>query len=135
MEYSEIAAEGRLENLKIIAEKVADMFPLRVITPPSYGMIMIQHTDPIEKTPFYLGEAFVTKCEVDIKGNIGFGCVLGDDPERALYSAIIDAAIETAEMSQIEPYLKREEAFILEKWHLEEAQIAKTKVNFDVKRG
>ncbi|HEX9061495.1 MAG TPA: phosphonate C-P lyase system protein PhnG, partial [Clostridia bacterium] len=111
MEYSEIAAEGRLENLKLIAEKIAGMFPLSVITPPSSGMIMIQHTDPVEKTPFYLGEAFVTKCEVDIAGNIGFGCVLGDDPERALYSAIIDAALDTLAIPQIEPLLKSEEAY------------------------
>ena len=136
MDNSQVVAEGRIEKLKDIAEAIVNAFSCRIITHPSPGMIMIKHIDPIEKTPFYLGEAYVTQCEVEVDGKMGYGCVLGDDPERALYGAIIDAvAGNNMPVSEdISSGLDSEKASILEKWAEESRRIAKTKVNFDVKK-
>lgn len=137
MDYYKIVAEGRPERIKTAVEKIVDEFQCSVLSAPSSGMIMVKHIDPIEKTPFYLGEAFVTQCEVEIKGEIGYGCVLGDEPERALYGAIIDAVLGNGfnlPHKAVE-VLNDEMEYIKHKHKKEDGQILKTKVNFDVKKG
>lgn len=136
MDYSHVAAEGRLEKLRDIAEKIVALFPCRVISHPSPGMVMVRHLDPIEKTPFYLGEAFVTQCEVELDGNLGYGCVLGNEPERAVYGAIIDAGFgnDMNIPGEVKRMLDVEAEYINEKRNIENRQIAGTKVNFDVKK-
>jgi phosphonate C-P lyase system protein PhnG len=137
MDYSQVVAEGRIEKLKEIAERIVTQFPCKVISHPSPGMVMVKHIDPIEKTAFYLGEAFVTQCEVEVDGNLGYGCVLGDEPERALYGAIIDSVVGSSHgnFEEVNLMLELEKAYIISKWSGESKQISKTKVNFDVKKG
>lgn len=137
MHYSQVVAEGRIEKLKDIAEKIVAVFPCRIISHPSPGMIMVKHIDPIEKTPFYLGEAFVTQCEVEIDEKMGYGCVLGDQPERAVYGAIIDAGLGNGMNvpGEVRSMLDEEAIYISNRWRCESGQISKTKVNFDVKKG
>jgi alpha-D-ribose 1-methylphosphonate 5-triphosphate synthase subunit PhnG len=91
--YSRVAAQGDLEDLKTIAESVVESASVRVVSPPSGGMVMVRHVDPLQHTPFYLGEAQVTECEVEVDGALGYGCVLAGSDERALYAAIIDAVL------------------------------------------
>lgn len=137
MHYSQVIAEGRLEKLKEIAEAIVSKVPCRIISHPTPGMVMVKHIDPLEKTPFYMGEAYVTQCEVEVDSIMGYGCVLGDEPERAVYGAIVDAAAssESKFAGFIGLMLEEEAAYINEKWSKESKQIARTKVNFDVKKG
>ncbi len=137
MNYSQVTAEGRLEKLKEMAEGIVIELPCQIIQNPSPGMVMVKHIDPIEKTPFYLGEAFVTQCEVEIGGSLGYGCVLGDEPERALYGAILDAVLGNgiAVPEKVKRLLEEEADEIQQGWSSESRQISRTKVNFDVKKG
>lgn len=137
MELSQIIAEGEISQLKTIAELIVDTLPCKVITQPAPGMVMIKHVDPLEKDPFYLGEAFVTQCEVEIEGNLGYSCVLGNDSERALYGAIIDSVLGNSQIvsAKIIPLLKSEEENILARLTFENKKISQTRVNFDVKKG
>lgn len=137
MDYSMVVASGRLAVLKQVAELITDRLVCKVITHPSPGMIMIKHTDPLEGTPFFLGEAFATQCEVETGGNMGYGCVLGDEPERALYGAIIDSVLGNGlDISgEIIPDLEAEKKYILDKWSEESKLVSKTKVDFDIKKG
>lgn len=137
MNYSQVTAEGRLEKLKEMAEIIVAEHPCQIIHHSSPGMVMVKHIDPIEKTPFYLGEAFVTQCEVEIGENLGYGCVLGDEPERALYGAILDAALgnEMNIPEKVKRLLDEEANDIRHGWSSESKQASRTKVNFDVKKG
>ena len=137
MDYTQVVAEGRIEKLKEIAENIVDNAACKVIKSPAPGMIMLKEVDPLEKTPFYLGEAFVTECEVQVDSGLGYSCVLGENIERALYGGIIDAVIgnkhKLAEITITK--LSDEEGYIREKLIQESKEISKTKVNFDVKKG
>ncbi|MBZ4653818.1 MAG: phosphonate lyase system protein PhnG [Peptococcaceae bacterium] len=137
MDYSLIVATGDLEKLKAIAEFIVESHPFKITTEPSPGMVMIRVIDPLEKTPFYLGEAFVTQCEVEIDGNLGYGCVMGYEEERALYGAILDAIMGNDHelASKVRPMLALVEKEILQRYEKETKKVARTRVNFDVKKG
>lgn len=137
MDYYQIVAEGRLEKLQVIVQRIVNEFQCKIVSGPSSGMIMVKHIDPIDKNQFYLGEAFVTQCEVEVTGNLGYGCALGDEKERALYGAIIDARLGNGYDIPVDTLklLKQEMEYISDKQIKERNQILKTKVNFDVKKG
>jgi alpha-D-ribose 1-methylphosphonate 5-triphosphate synthase subunit PhnG len=137
MNYYMIAAEGRLEKIREAAEKIVDKFRCEILSGPSSGMIMVKHLDPVEKTPFYIGEAFVTQCEVEIEGSLGYGCILGDVPERAIYAAIIDSRLGNGMDIPVEAMkiLRYEMEYIEKQRIIDNERVLKTKVNFDVKKG
>lgn len=137
MEHAQIIAEGEISQLKMIAEFIVNNLPCKVITHPAPGMVMIKQVDPLEKDPFYLGEAFVTQCEVEIEGNLGYSCVLGNDTERALYGAIIDAVMghDQPAAREVMPLLAAEEQNISARLAFASEKIARTRVDFDVKKG
>lgn len=137
MDYFKIVAEGRLEKLEVVAQRIVNEFECKVVSSPSPGMIMLKHVDPIDKTQFYLGEAFVTECEVEVSGKLGYGCVLGDEPERALYGAIIDSTLGNGCDIPVEAkeLLESEMQHIRNEQVKEKNRVLSTKVNFDVKKG
>ncbi len=51
---------------------------------------MVSATDPFD-VDFHLGEALVTEALVEYEGVQGYGMVMGDQPERALAAASVDA--------------------------------------------
>lgn len=137
MNYSQIAAIGNLEKLKAIAEFIVESHPLKITSEPSPGMVMVKVVDPLENTPFYLGEAFVTQCEVEIDGNLGYGCVMGQEEERATYGAILDAIVGNDHelAGKVRPMLALVEEEILQRFEKETRKATRTRVNFDVKKG
>ncbi len=135
MHHSEIVAEGSLESITAIAEAIANALPVRVLKPPVPGMVMVRHVDPLENTLFLLGEAFVTECEVEVDGLLGYGCVLGRGDERALCAALVDAVIGGAHAfaAEVLPLLEAEQARIETGRDLESRAAASTRVSFEVR--
>jgi alpha-D-ribose 1-methylphosphonate 5-triphosphate synthase subunit PhnG len=135
MNHSEIVAEGSIEAVRRIAEAIERDFSVRVLKPPAPGMAMVRHIEPLENALFLLGEAFITECEVEIDGLLGYGCTLGDAPVRALCGALVDAVVGGghAEAARIRPLLEAEEARIRERWLRESKAAASTRVNFEVR--
>ncbi|HVP20058.1 MAG TPA: phosphonate C-P lyase system protein PhnG [Spirochaetia bacterium] len=135
MDYSEIAAEAGPEAVRAIAETIANRAAVRILKAPTPGMVMVKQVDPLENVPFLLGEAFVTECEVDVDGCLGYGCVLGTGDDRALCSALLDAVIGGGHSAaaQIVPLLEAEESRIKARWEKESRAAATTRVSFDVR--
>lgn len=133
MSYTEVVAEGDINAIKEIAGMIVDRLPCRVVSEPSAGMVMVKHADPLEYTPFYMGEAFVMQCEVVVDERPGYGCVLGAEPERALCGAIIDAVLGTGHRLSdlISGYVAKEAAAIRDRREAEDRLIAGTRVNFE----
>lgn len=134
MHHSQIIAEGRIDKLKEITNLIVADSPCRLVSEPAPGMIMVRHDDPVENTPFYIGEVYVTSCEVEVYSTLGYGCVVGDDLERSFYGAVIDAAIGSGNriIDEIEPLLQSEGQYIRQKHALEKNRISKTMVNFNI---
>jgi alpha-D-ribose 1-methylphosphonate 5-triphosphate synthase subunit PhnG len=63
---------------------------LRVQRAPQAGLIMVTVRDPFD-TPFHLGEVLVCETEVAFDGHTGYGALCGDEPERALLLAAVEA--------------------------------------------
>lgn len=147
MDYSEIIAEACPDALHEIADLIVNRLEVRVLKPPSPGMVMVRHSDPLENTLFLLGETFVTECEVEVDGRLGYGCVLGSGEERALCGALVDAVLggdTTARDSgasggdhpigpEIRHLLETERLRIEARWEAESRAVASTHVSFEVR--
>jgi|OM-RGC.v1.023679403 Uncharacterized enzyme of phosphonate metabolism len=57
---------------------------------PRTALIMMTVKDCFD-TPFHLGEVLVTTAEVDYSEHHGYGLVIGDEPEKALLLACVEA--------------------------------------------
>ena len=63
---------------------------IHVVRGPLTGLVMMSAVDSHE-TGFYLGEVLVTEAEVEYGGCRGYGMVLGDDADRAIARAAVEA--------------------------------------------
>ena len=54
---------------------------------------MIKVREPVKESLFYIGEAIVCEAVVEIDGVKGIAVTMGDDFEKVLDMAIIDAAV------------------------------------------
>ena len=131
------ASPGALQE---IADLIVNRSDVRLLKPPSPGMVMVRHSDPLENTLFLLGETFVTECEVEVDGRLGYGCVLGSVEERALCGALVDAvlgggtsAADHPLKSGIESLLEVERLRIQARWEAESRAVASTRVSFEVR--
>jgi alpha-D-ribose 1-methylphosphonate 5-triphosphate synthase subunit PhnG len=59
---------------------------------PRPGLLMCPVRDPFD-TEFFLGEVLVTTAEVRCGGRTGHGAIIGEEPEKALLLAAVDAAL------------------------------------------
>jgi phosphonate C-P lyase system protein PhnG len=135
MEHSEIVAEGAEEALREIAELIVNRLPVKVLKPPAPGMVMVRQVDPLENVFFFLGETYVTECEVEVDGLLGYGCVLGSGEVRALCGALVDAVVGGAHSfgAEVQPLLAAEEQKIRARREAESSAVASTRVSFDVR--
>ena len=149
MDYSEIVAEASPDALQGIADVIVNRLEVRILKAPSPGMVMVRHSDPLENTLFLLGETFVTECEVEVDGLLGYGCVLGSGEERALCGALVDAVLggdtsasdgdqsalsgDQAVGSEIKHLLEAERLRIEARWEAESRAVASTRVSFEVR--
>lgn len=106
---------------------------IRVVRGPLTGLVMMTAQDSFE-TPFYLGEVLVTEAEVDYGGCRGYGMVLGDDADRAIARATMEAI--GASMNRV--LLERLNLFLTDENRKLEARrkraaslIASTRVDFE----
>ncbi|NPV30280.1 MAG: phosphonate C-P lyase system protein PhnG [Firmicutes bacterium] len=107
---------------------------VRVIKPPQVGLVMMQARETVENEPFNLGEVLVTECTVALGEATGWGCCLGDDPERAYHLAVLDLALHlgVGPVDGIRAALLAEEERILREDGAEFANIARSRVQFEV---
>ena len=58
---------------------------------PCTGLVMYTVRDSFD-VPFHLGEVLITTAEATVEGQTGRGAVCGDEPEKALLLAAVEAA-------------------------------------------
>jgi alpha-D-ribose 1-methylphosphonate 5-triphosphate synthase subunit PhnG len=63
---------------------------LVVKTAPQLAMVMATVRDPFD-CEFHLGEVLITQARVECEGRLGCGQILGDEPEKALLLAAVEA--------------------------------------------
>ncbi len=91
---------------------------------------MIKMREPVRRSLFYLGEVIVCEAVVELNGVKGMAVTMGDDTDKTLDMAIVDAAVNGGIFTGIETLLaleKRQQEKIMR----ENALHMKTMVNFE----
>lgn len=112
-----------------MADKIKKRTEVVVIKAPEKALAMIKMREPVKESLFYLGEVIVTETTVSVNGVNGTAVAMGDDYDKTLAMAIIDAAYngnlfadETVLLELEKEQIAREEK--------ENAMFMKTMVNF-----
>ncbi|MCC8938907.1 phosphonate C-P lyase system protein PhnG [Bradyrhizobium sp. Arg68] len=67
---------------------------------PENGLVMLRGRIGGDGAPFNLGEATVSRAAVRLAtGEVGFGCTLGRDAQKAQMIALCDAMVQSADFS------------------------------------
>ena len=132
-ERFELIAIARKEKLNLIAEEVRKSLKVKVIK-QNTALIMMRARDSVEKEVFNLGEVLVSEVWVEVNGVLGYSLVLGDDIEKALAGAILDAVCELRHplSEKIVNMLKEEKEYYEKERAKEWMRIKSTKVEFEV---
>jgi len=81
---------------KYIAELSAEIqktYNPVIIKEPGKTLTMIKMREPVKESLFYIGEVIVCEAVVEIDSVKGVAVLMGDDAEKTLDMAIIDAAV------------------------------------------
>ena len=119
----------RTEIIKL-AEEVKKQQDVIVVKEPEKALTMIKMREPVKESLFYLGEVIVTEAAVSVNGVNGTAVAMGDDYEKTLSMAIIDAAYN-GNWFQKETVLLELEKEQISKEEKENAMFMKTMVNFN----
>jgi alpha-D-ribose 1-methylphosphonate 5-triphosphate synthase subunit PhnG len=117
----------------VVAEMSSDIQKICspvIVKAPGKTLAMIKMREPVKQSLFYIGEALVCEAAVEIDGVQGIAVLMGDDVEKTLDMAIIDAAINKGIFTGMEKLLeleKRQNDLIMR----ENAMHLKTMVNFE----
>lgn len=112
-----------------MAFKIKSKYKILIVKEPEKGLTMIKMREPVKSELFYLGEVMVTEAIVEIDGTRGIAVAMGDNYEKTLNMAIIDAACnkEVFEDYDLLEKLNNSQKELEEK---ENAMFMSTKVNF-----
>lgn len=91
---SRILVKSSTETLKALAEPIMNEMSVKVLRKPAKTMVMVRMKETIAKADYYIGELLACEAMVEISGTKGFALMAGDDMEKVLYGAVIDAALK-----------------------------------------
>ena len=116
-----------------VAEMSADIQKTHrpvIVKEPGKTLTMIKMREPVRQSLFYIGEVIVCEALVEIDGAQGIAVVMGDDSEKTLDMAIIDAAINKGVFTGMDTLLELERQQG-DRARRENAMHLKTRVNFE----
>ncbi|HEY5583397.1 MAG TPA: phosphonate C-P lyase system protein PhnG [Ruminiclostridium sp.] len=118
--------------LKNISDVLSSKYSIVVIKEPSKTLAMIKMREPVKSSLFYIGEVMVSEALVELDGTKGIAVAMGDNFDKVLYMAIIDAGFnsQVLEMETIRTELLNLEYKQTEKLRKENSLHLKTMVNF-----
>lgn len=112
-----------------LGREIQNQYSVTVVKKPEKALTMIKMREPVKNSLFYLGEVIITEAVVSIEETLGTAAVMGDDFDKTLYMAIIDAACNKGVFKHEKLLLEweRHQNEMVEK---ENAMLHQTKVNF-----
>ncbi|MBU9736185.1 phosphonate C-P lyase system protein PhnG [Diplocloster agilis] len=133
-EITTILARATKEEAVKIAAPVREAYPVQIMKQPQKTLVMVKVRESIQRSLFYLGEVLACECMVMVNGVKGSSILAGDDFDKVLAAAVIDAALngqvkESAGiLTKLEGLRKAQEKSRAK----QNARILKSKVNFQV---
>lgn len=122
---------SRADRRDVIAlgKELQQQYAVTIVKKPEKSLTMIRMREPVKQSLFYLGEAIVTEAIVTLEGTVGTAVTMGDDFEKTLYMAVIDAA-ENKGVFAHEDLLVKWEQTQQRRIAQENAMFQQTKVDF-----
>ena len=124
-----IMAKANRNEIISLADKIRNGHDVVIVKEPEKALTMIKMREPVKESLFYLGEVIITEATVSVNGVNGTAVVMGDDYEKTLSMAIIDAAYNGNFFEDEKVLIKLEEEQISNE-EKENAMFMKTMVNF-----
>jgi len=123
-----LARADRLDVAKMSADVQKTHRPV-IVKEPGKTLTMVKMREPVKQSLFYIGEVIVCEAAVELDGVKGIAVTMGDDVEKTLDMAIIDAAINKGVFAGTDTllFLEKEQN---ERLMRENAMHLKTMVNF-----
>lgn len=112
-----------------MTEEIRQRHEVVIIKEPGKTLAMIKMREPVESSLFYLGEVIVCEAAVELDGMRGMAVTMGDQLEKVLHMAIIDAAVNKGVFIGMEILLRLEQQQ-MDAIMRENAMHLKTMVNF-----
>ena len=127
---TKILAKADRREVAALSADIRKTYSPVVVKEPGKTLAMIKMREPVKQSLFYLGEVIVCEATVEIDGVSGVAVLMGDDTEKTLDMAIIDAAVNKGVFTGTEALLtwEREQNDRLMR---ENALHMKTMVNFE----
>lgn len=124
-----IMSKADRSEIMNLADEIKNAHDVMVVKEPEKALTMIKMREPVKESLFYLGEVIVTEATVSVNGVNGTAVAMGDDYEKTLSMAIIDAAYN-GNLFEKESVLLELEKEQISKAEKENAMFMKTMVNF-----
>lgn len=133
-EYSRILAAADRKQVLGLAGIVLKSHRVRSLRPAQKTLTMIKMREPVSASLFYLGEVLCCECMVEVDNAMGFSVMIGDDFEKVMGAAVIDAAFSAAlpETEELCAMLLELDAGQKEARAEFNAEILKSKVEFNM---
>jgi len=129
-QLSGILAKADRQAVISMSENILKTYRPVIVKEPGKTLTMIKMREPVKNSLFYIGEVIVCEAAVEIDGVKGFAVLMGDDTEKTMSMAIIDAAVNKGVFTETTKLLalEKEQA---DREMRENAMHLKTMVNFE----
>lgn len=125
----QILSRAERSDVIRLGQELQQQYSVTIVKKPEKSLTMIRMREPVKKSLFYLGEAIITEAVVTLEGTVGTAVTMGDDFEKTLYMAVIDAAENRGVFARNDLLLEWEQAQ-QRRIAQENAMFQKTKVDF-----
>ncbi len=116
------------------ALQVLEGHEVRIIKPPESVLVMMQTKDAFG-VPFCMGEVLVTSAEVAYGEWKGYGLIMGDEPEKAVLMAAIEAVFQGRDRrlrNRLKRWIAAQQRKVKAQEDKEAALLAATRVDFEI---
>jgi alpha-D-ribose 1-methylphosphonate 5-triphosphate synthase subunit PhnG len=127
--FFKILAKADAGAVAALAKSIRDRHQVTVIKAPAKTLAMIRMREPVRQSLFNIGEVMVCEALVELSGARGAAVTMGDDFEKTLNIAVLDAACNRGVFDGEDALLELEKAQI-EQEEKENAMHLKTMVSF-----
>lgn len=125
----QILSRAERSDVIRLGQELQQQYSVTIVKKPEKSLTMIRMREPVKKSLFYLGEAIITEAVVTLEDTVGTAVTMGDDFEKTLYMAVIDAAENRGVFAHNDLLLEWEQAQ-QRRIAQENAMFQKTKVDF-----
>ena len=127
---TKILARSDRETVAALSADIQKFHSPVIVKEPGKTLTMIKMREPVKQSLFYIGEVIVCEASVEIDGVQGVAVAMGEDAEKILDMAIIDAAVNKGVFKGMDILLdleKKQNDRVMR----ENAMHLKTMVNFE----